>query len=414
MPPSSPPATEGPRLARLRALGVLDTLPERAYDDIAALAQSLCDTPIALVSLVDAERQWFKARIGLPLSETPRDWSFCSNAIQAPAEVLVIEDVRHDPRFVDHPLQREQPDLRFYAGAPIVTRDGLALGTVCVMDVQTRRVSTGQVEGLRRLAGLAATLLEQGSQDVETLRRNEVRLSRTVALLERKTVEQQRFIYMLSHDLREPVNTINNFSALLVDDHQAELAPPAQRYLGFVREGGRRIGRLLDDLVEFAQLDTHPLRIEAVDAAALAQRVTQDLAPVLQRCQGRVEIDTALPVVMADPGLLRVALHNLLSNALKFTRPGVPPVVTVGASRGGAIDQIHVSDNGMGIAQEHQGRIFGLFNRLHNRRRYDGTGLGLPICQRIAELHQGSLTLESSIDVGSRFTLHLPAQADRA
>lgn len=408
MQPSPQPALEGPRLARLRALGVLDTLPDRAYDGIAALAQTLCDTPIALVSLVDAERQWFKARIGLPLSETPRDWSFCAIAIQTPGEVLVIEDVRHDPRVQHHPLLREQPDLGFYAGAPIVTADGLALGTVCVMDVRPRRLSAPQVDGLRRLAALSATLLEQGAQDVETLKRNEVRLNRTVALLERKTVEQQRFIYMLSHDLREPVNTINNFSSLLVEDHQAELMPAAQRYLGFVREGGRRIGRLLDDLVEFAQLDTHPLRIEPVDPAALAQHVTQDLAPVLQRCQGRIEINTALPVVMADAGLLRVALHNLVSNALKFTRPGIPPVVTVGASRGGELDQIHVSDNGVGIAQEHQGRIFGLFNRLHNRRRYDGTGLGLPICQRIAELHQGRLTLESSTDAGSRFTLHLP------
>ncbi len=403
-----PPAQEGPRLARLRALRVLDSLPDRAYDDIAALAQSLCDTPVALVSLVDAERQWFKARIGHPLSETPRDRSFCSIAIQTPERVLVLEDVRQDPRVQGHPLLSEQPDLRFYAGAPILTHDGLALGTVCVTDRQPRRLSEAQVDGLRRLAALAATLLEQNAQDVETLRRNEVRLSRTVTLLERKTVEQQRFIYMLSHDLREPVNTINNFGSLLVEDHQAEMPPAAQRYLGFVREGGRRIGRLLDDLVEFAQLDTHPLRIEPVDPAALVQHVTQDLATVLQRCQGRIEVDPALPTVMADRGLLRVALHNLMSNALKFTRPGVPPVITVGASREGEIDQIHVSDNGVGIAQEHQGRIFGLFNRLHSRRRYDGTGLGLPICQRIAELHQGRLTLESSIDVGSRFTLHLP------
>ena len=118
-----------------------------------------------------------------------------------------------------------------------------------------------------------------------------------------------------------------------------------------------------------------------------------------------------LPVLTADPGLLRLVLQNLVGNALKFVRPGVAPRVRIDATQDDLFHQIRVCDNGVGIATEQQHAIFGMFNRLHNRRQYDGTGLGLAICQRVADLHGGRLTVDSTPDQGSCFTLYLPTRA---
>lgn len=154
------PVDEVQRVRDLRAYDVIDTPPERAFDDIARLAARLCGTPIALVSLVDATRQWFKARVGVDGTETPRNVSFCAHAILHPQDVLVVPDTRLDPRFADNPQVTGPPHYRFYAGAPIVTPAGHAMGTVCVLDHQPRTLSPEDREALQALAARVATELE--------------------------------------------------------------------------------------------------------------------------------------------------------------------------------------------------------------------------------------------------------------
>src|SRR5690606_2319712 len=129
------------------------------YDDITALAQAICGTDIALITLVDEHRQWFKSRLGLAATETPREVAFCAHALLRPQEALVAADARNDARFQGNPLVVPVGPVRFYAGAPIVTDDGLALGTVCVIDGESRQLETSQIDALRRLSDLVATLL---------------------------------------------------------------------------------------------------------------------------------------------------------------------------------------------------------------------------------------------------------------
>jgi len=159
MPPASLPPNEAERLAALRSYDVLDTACEASFDDIAKLAVILTGCSIALVSLVDFNRQCFKARLGLDMAETPRDVSFCAHAILQPRELLVVPDATLDPRFRDNPLVREF-GLRFYAGAPLVNAEGAALGTLCVIDHGPRLLSETQQEALRYLAGTVMTTLE--------------------------------------------------------------------------------------------------------------------------------------------------------------------------------------------------------------------------------------------------------------
>ncbi len=160
MPAAPLPENEEERLVALRRYNVLDTDAEQAFDDIAALVAHICQTPIALVSIVDAGRQWFKARIGVDVSETPRDMAFCAHAILQPNDVLVVPNAPDDVRFADNQLVLDAPQIRFYAGAPLVTADGFALGTLCAIDSKSREITLDQKTALGALARQVVSQLE--------------------------------------------------------------------------------------------------------------------------------------------------------------------------------------------------------------------------------------------------------------
>jgi len=153
------PLNESDRLAALDRYKILDTIPEQVYDDLAQLAADICGTPIALISLVDKDRQWFKSRVGVDVSETPRDISFCSHAVAANA-ILNVPDASLDPRFADNPLVAKDPNIRFYAGVPLITDDNFALGTICVIDRQPRNLTEQQIRQLEALSRLVISQLE--------------------------------------------------------------------------------------------------------------------------------------------------------------------------------------------------------------------------------------------------------------
>ena len=154
------PPTETARLKELDSYSVLDTPPEQVFDDITFLASQIYQTPIALMSLVDRDRQWFKSSIGLDVPETHRDLAFCAHAIWDPTEVMVVEDAAYDLRFSNNPLVVADPSIRFYAGAPLQTAAGNALGTLCIIDRVPRQLDADEHEALRALARLVMNELE--------------------------------------------------------------------------------------------------------------------------------------------------------------------------------------------------------------------------------------------------------------
>jgi GAF domain-containing protein len=153
------PANEDGRVAALQKYAILDSEPEQAFDDLTLLASYICRTPIALISLIDESRQWFKSRVGITISETPRDIAFCSTAILS-SEVMIVPDTLKDDRFRNHPLVVSEPNIRFYAGAPLITEEGFALGTLCVVDRIPREFSPEQREALKALSRMVLAQLE--------------------------------------------------------------------------------------------------------------------------------------------------------------------------------------------------------------------------------------------------------------
>jgi two-component system NtrC family sensor kinase len=180
------------RVAALQKYDILDSEPEKAFDDLALLASYVCKTPIAMISLVDEDRQWYKSKIGVTFSETPRDIAFCSVAIQQP-DVFVVPDTLLDERFRNNPLVVSDPRVRFYAGAPLISEEGYALGTLCVLDRTPREFTIEQQEALKALSRLVLAQME--------LRRNLALLKEALSDRTKEEHERERELQKLQQTL---------------------------------------------------------------------------------------------------------------------------------------------------------------------------------------------------------------------
>jgi len=206
------PADEADRLCALKEFDILDTLPEQAFDDLTLLAAHICGTPVALVTLVDEDRQWFKSRVGFELEETPRYQSFCAHAILQP-EVFVVEDALNDERFANNPLVTLDPRIRFYAGAPLVTQGGASLGTICVIDREPRGLTPQQVAALRALSRQVMAQLELRRSGLELKRAYEALVAEAEARLQAERVKKR--LHEENIYLRQEIQSDHNFGEIV-------------------------------------------------------------------------------------------------------------------------------------------------------------------------------------------------------
>jgi signal transduction histidine kinase len=392
------PVDEPARLAALHDAGVLDTAPEEDFDDIALLASEICGTPMGLVSLVDSDRQWFKAKVGLELSQVPRDMSFCTYTINS-HELLEVPDAVRDQRFADNPYINADGGLRFYAGAPVVLDGTYAVGTVCVVDHEPRKLSKAQRRGLRSLARHASVQLE-----LRRYARHAGDIADRMRQLDRM---KDSFLATVSHELRTPLSTIRGYLEMLLEgDFDGETS---RRFLSVMQRNSDRLLRLIDELLLVARLTDEAMELDVteLDLADLTYQVTTGCRPLAEHKKVRLRDHTDGPVpARGDPKRLTQALNHLVVNAIKFTGEGGEIIVT---ARADGEPEMIITDNGVGIPEEDLPHVFDRFYRCASAdlMAVQGPGLGLAIVKSIIEAHHGSVHLDSEPGIGTTVRLTL-------
>ena len=393
------PDDEPARLAALHEAQVLDTAPEQDFDDIALLASEICGTPMGVVSLVDADRQWFKAKIGLDLQETHRDLAFCAHAIHS-HEILEVPDATADSRFADNPLVVGPDNIRFYAGAPVVLDGAHPVGTVCVLDTMPRELTPAQRRALRSLARHASVQLE--------LRRYARHAGAIADRLRQLDRMKDSFLAAVSHELRTPLSSIRGYLEMLLDDEFD--AETSRRFLSVMQRNSDRLLRLIDDLLLVARLTEDGLQLDLgeVDLAELAHQVTSACRVLADHKDVKLRDRTESPVpARGDAKRLSQALNHLVVNAIKFTAPGGE--IFVNSTADGEPELI-ITDTGVGIPAADLPHVFDRFFRsaAADSMAAPGPGLGLAIVRSIIDAHHGSIHVQSEPGIGTTVRVTLP------
>lgn len=425
------PVNEGKRLQTLHAYQILDSIPDAQYQDIVELAAAICGTPIALISLVDEHRQWFKAKVGIDAQETSRDVAFCAHALLNPHELMLVPDATVDPRFANNPLVTGPMQVRFYAGVPLCTEQGLPLGTLCVIDHIPRELTPAQTTALSSLSRQVMSLLE--------LRHKVAQLEQAQALLQQaeKMASIGQLAAGVAHEINNPVGfvsanmaTLNNYACTLIEtldgydtllrDEQIsdtvrqkfnklrdcrELAYLKTDIFNLVKESMEGLNRVRDivqalkDFSHVGQLDWQ--------FADLHTGIDTTLKIVGNEIRHKAQVVRqygALPLVRCLPSQLNQVFMNLLVNAAQaISKDGV---ITIRTTQDNHWVKIEIIDNGAGIAPPNLERIFDPF--FTTKPVGLGTGLGLSVSNSIVRKHGGEIMVDSTLGVGTTFTIKLP------
>jgi light-regulated signal transduction histidine kinase (bacteriophytochrome) len=270
--------------------------------------------------------------------------------------------------------------------SPVRTEDGL-LVMAAIRDITERKQAELRI---RRL-----------NTDLER------RVNERTAELTRSNEALKEFAYAASHDLQEPVRTVGNFAELLARRYRGKLDEDADEFLGFVVDGAEWMKQLLEGLLEYSRLGTTAARNGPIPMGRALEQALGNLGAAIAETHAKVTSEE-LPAVSAENLQMVQLFQNLVGNAIKFRRPGVPPEIRISASARDSQWVFKVADNGIGIDRRHAERIFAIFQRLHRRQEYPGAGVGLAICRKIVDLHGGHIWVESLPEGGTAFLFTIP------
>jgi len=391
------PENEENRLRKLYELEILDTLEEQAYDDLTRLAAEICGTPIALVSLVDSDRQWFKSHYGLGARETPREYAFCAHAILGD-DIFVVADSSQDERFFDNPLVTGEPQVKFYAGAPLIMSDNSKLGTLCVIGNEEQTISHAQKEALAALARQVVSQLE---------------LRLKIKELEVLDHAKDEFISMVNHELRTPLTSIYGSLSLLSNEAD-QFKEKHKKLINISFNNTVRLLSLVNDILDVAKMESGQLELnnEELNIVKLLEKSVELNEQYCKECHTTLifnypENNDCIRVNGDEQRLLQV-MSNFISNAAKFTRENDLVEINLRIENNYVV--VEVTDHGPGISSELQDLVFVKFKQLatNNNNKLPGTGLGLNISKNIIELQQGIIGFESMPNEKTTFYFKLP------
>ena len=387
------PADEQSRLKALYEYEILDTEAEKVFDDLTQLASDICDTPISLISLVDPQRQWFKSKYGIEATETERDIAFCSHAILQD-QVFEIQNALLDERFHDNPLVTNDPNIRFYAGAPLITPQGSTIGTLCVISDKPKKLTKKQISALTILSKEVIAQLElrlknrELSKALEQQKTHIQELEKLKAEADTSNNLKGKFLANMSHELRTPL------AGILAQIQLAELTQDTtqQKALGQAKKSAHRLNTILDNLLVLAHVDADtPLNItEPWELDSLITTVVTESNNNNPRLT--YNITASQPVYCIPSAMLTIVCRNLLDNAFKYSKANTP--VILAANLTATALKITISNH----AHINQADLANMATRFWRKGAANGAGLGLSIVASIAEKYQGSVAFTNDED----------------
>ncbi|AOC97200.1 Autoinducer 2 sensor kinase/phosphatase LuxQ [Flavobacterium anhuiense] len=404
------PENELQRLAALKRYNILDTLPDDAFDDATKLVAYICGVPIAHISFIDENRQWFKSEIGIGVSEVPREISFCQYTI-LDSKMTEINDTLLNDRFKDDPNVTGGFNIRFYAGVPLTTPDGYNIGTLCAIDHEAKVLNENQRNALSIVAKHVITSLELSTKN------NQLYTQRKIA--ERAVLARDSFLANMSHEIRTPLNAIIGFTDLLA---QTKLDDTQRDYIGNVQIAGENLLLIVNDILDLSKMESGNLPIES-EPFNLKKTLRHVYSLLKVKVQKEVEfnlfLDAELPdMVIGDQGRLNQILVNLIGNALKFTNEGevTVSVKKIEETEDSYSFKFSIKDTGIGIAKDKLETIFERFTQGEESttRTFGGTGLGLNIVKQLVELQKGEVHVKSTLNRGSEFFFTLSYKKSNA
>jgi len=401
------PENEAERLQALLDYDILDTAEEQDFDDLTELASSICQKPIALVSLIDSERQWFKSHHGLDAKETPRDFAFCAHAI-LDDNVFEICDSTQDDRFFDNPLVIEAPDVIYYAGAPLKSSSGHNIGTLCVIDSKPGKLSDAQKRQLRLIANQVIAQLELRKANrikAELLKELKVSADR----LSQQNQELYQFSHRVAHDLNSPLSNIQSFVELSLKDIDKKEYKKATIKYNYIKNASSKAMTLIDDLLDLTRADLSRNRFQIIN---FEQQLSEVVEHINNTLDGHtVDISYSINTFgdfICEPIRLEQVLYNLLSNSVKYSDPkksnAFAKIVIDGSTTG---ITIKVQDNGLGIPEKDRNKIFDTFTRFHTDAA-PGSGIGMTIVKKHIEALGGTIELVNNSAL-TEFIIKIPS-----
>jgi len=393
------PDNELQRLAALKRYNILDTLPDDAFDDATKLVAYICGVPIAHISFIDEDRQWFKSEIGIGVSEVPREITFCNYTI-LDTKILEISDTHVNETFKDDPNVTGGFNVRFYAGVPLTTPDGYNIGTLCAVDHVVKELNENQRNALSIVAKHVIAQLELSTKNKQLYAQRKI--------AERAVLARDTFLANMSHEIRTPLNSIIGFTDLLA---QTELDSVQRDYIESVQIAGENLLLIVNDVLDISKIESGNLVIES-EPFNLKKTLKHVYNLLKVKVHKDVEFDLFLDaempdMVIGDQGRLNQILVNLVGNSLKFTSEGE---VTVSVKKIEETEENYtlkfsVKDTGIGIPKDKLETIFERFTQGEESttRTFGGTGLGLNIVKQLVELQKGEVHVKSTLNRGSEF-----------
>ncbi len=386
------PANEQERLRELQELYILDTLPEADFDDITRLAAEISQTPVSLVGLIDAERQWFKSKHGIEADEISREQAFCTHTISAAGEPLIVNDLSKDDRFRNNPLVTGDPHILFYAGFPLVTHSGHAVGTLCVWDHAPKKLSDQQVRTLKALAHQLVTQLE--------LRKKILQVKRHNSELQRAYADLEKFSSIASHDLKSPLNNIISITHLLKDGYGAKLDHDGNEYIDYLNTAAYELSGLVSGILHYSR--SSQITMDNKECFGVTE-IIEEVKKLLQlKPNCTVTYDNGVESIYTSRIAVKQILLNLIQNGIKYNdKENI--IIGISASEDLSYYHFTVTDNGMGIAEEHLDKIFDLFETVDKSEGHS-TGIGLAVVKRLVEKLGGEISVTSTPGSGTTFS----------